>query len=84
MRFQENALPLIAAFTSGATLAWMSTENDWHKKFSKYHHVHIPFLPNYNFYVHAHTSHEFQEINKDLQGVMAAITATASQSLPKL
>ncbi len=84
MRFQRNALPLIASFMSGATLAWMSTENDWHQKFSKYHHVHIPFLPTYTFYVRTNTLQEFEEANKDIQGVMAAINATATQSLPKL
>ncbi len=84
MRFQSSALPLIASFMSGATLAWMSTENDWHQKFSKYHPVHIPFLPSYNFYVRTNTTQEFEEADKDIQGVMAAINATASQSLPKL
>ena len=80
MRFQDKVLPLFAAFVSGATLAWMHTDNENHKKFLKYHHVAIPFLTNHTFYLYAQKPEDVVAVNKEIEGVSAAVAAC----LPKL
>jgi hypothetical protein len=61
LRFQERLLPLIATFSSGAVLGYMTTDNECHKKFQKFHHIAVPQAPNHTFYVYMHNEKSYTD-----------------------